>query len=400
MGSHGYYYRDLCTFGGIEGGSGKLTYPIPGALRAVDFCRKRETSHRKRCTKCILPENFPGIRFNEKGICNYCVSHTPIQYKGESALRSLLDRYRGKGKKYDCVVPVSGGKDSSFVLYSAVEEYKMRALALNYLSGFTSDQAKQNISNAMEMLHIDYIQIKSKRDIQRKCLKDNLEAWVMRPSSEAFPTLCYGCKDGYLNGAYRIAGQMGIPLVLLGDSQMENSVLHESSLHRFHEFYLAHLAKKFGRNPHYLHPRRVYHYLLVQAEFALPARVHRFVMRSPPRIVHWFDFVRYDDRRILSTVMKKMGWERPLSSVSSWRFDCKIHAIKDEMYRRKLGYSETDELLSKMIRERSLTRGSALEIIEQENRNEGVNVAIASELLEEMGLSEMKGRLLLWGNLR
>jgi hypothetical protein len=69
----------------------------------------------KRCNRCLLPETYPNIRYNGDGICNYCLSYTPIEYKGKTKLEELLDTYRNrnKGEKYDCVVAVNGGRDST-----------------------------------------------------------------------------------------------------------------------------------------------------------------------------------------------------------------------------------------------------------------------------------------------
>jgi len=79
----------------------------------------RGESGLKRCAECILSENYPGITLNDESICNYCISYALMSYEGEFALKSLLDSHRGKGRKYDCIVPVSGGKNSAFVLYKA-----------------------------------------------------------------------------------------------------------------------------------------------------------------------------------------------------------------------------------------------------------------------------------------
>jgi hypothetical protein len=74
----------------------------------------------KRCSKCLLPETYPNISYNGDGVCNYCQNYTPIEYKGETKLEELLDTYRTrtKGEKYDCVVAVSGGRDSTSKKFS------------------------------------------------------------------------------------------------------------------------------------------------------------------------------------------------------------------------------------------------------------------------------------------
>jgi len=142
-----------------------------------------------RCSKCILPENYPQIEFDEKGVCNYCLSHKPVRYKGERAFREILDSHRNRGKKYDCIVGVSGGRDSSFLLYSLVKKYDMRVLAYNFENGFTSEDAKRNLRNMIDKLNVDFVQIKSQ--IQEKLLKRHMVAWARNPKSEFFPQLCY-----------------------------------------------------------------------------------------------------------------------------------------------------------------------------------------------------------------
>jgi len=350
----------------------------------------------KRCTKCILPTNFPHISFSAEGVCNYCEAYRSIRYRGESALKDLLDTYRGKGSRYDCVVPVSGGKDSSFVLYQAVREYGMRVLAVNYDSGFVSDQAKRNIKNAIRVLGVDCVQTRSKARAQEAFLKDDIEAWVLNSRSkwnEDLPALCTGCREGWLLGSYKIAARLGVPLLLTGDSELEHGLL-TGALRRYHRSYPINLLIRLMRNPFYLHPRRMYHYLLIHAEFSLPAAIYQYVTRAGPRVVHWYDYARYDDARILSTVSEKMGWLKPPDSPSAWRFDCEVHAIMESVCRKILGFTQKDELYSRMIREGSLSRSEALKRVELENRNVEVYLDIANELLDRLNLSRIKGHLL------
>jgi len=75
----------------------------------------------RRCTRCLLPETFPGIEFDEEGVCNYCRHYEKVEVKGEEALRQVLEQYRGKGERYDCWVPIGGGRDSSFDLHQVVK---------------------------------------------------------------------------------------------------------------------------------------------------------------------------------------------------------------------------------------------------------------------------------------
>ena len=76
----------------------------------------------KRCTRCVLPENYPRIGFSEAGVCNYCLTHRKWEYKEKEELDKFLEPFRNKGERYDCIVGISGGRDSSYALYYLVTD--------------------------------------------------------------------------------------------------------------------------------------------------------------------------------------------------------------------------------------------------------------------------------------
>ena len=71
----------------------------------------------QKCTKCILPSTYPFINFDEKGISNYFKNYKKQEYLGEDSLMSILDKYRSKNGEPDCIVGLSGGRDSSYGLH-------------------------------------------------------------------------------------------------------------------------------------------------------------------------------------------------------------------------------------------------------------------------------------------
>jgi len=100
---------------------------------------------KQRCSRCLMPNSFPGISFNNDGICNQCLNFKGIEPLGENLLlRTLKSR---KGVKYDCVVGISGGKDSCYVAYLAQEIYKLRTLAVFYESPFYCHLAREKYIN-------------------------------------------------------------------------------------------------------------------------------------------------------------------------------------------------------------------------------------------------------------
>ena len=106
----------------------------------------------------------PIIKFNEEGICNHCVEYLDVRaaysYKGAETDRqfeALLNEIKSasKGRKYDCVVGLSGGIDSSYVAYLA-KKNGLRVLGVHMDNGWNSEEAVQNIRNIAQILGVDY----------------------------------------------------------------------------------------------------------------------------------------------------------------------------------------------------------------------------------------------------
>ena len=118
------------------------------------------------CARCLYDETTPGISFDGGGVCNYCAMHDnlnreyPIGVEGEKRLKALADEIRasGKGKRYDCVVGVSGGCNSSYLLVKMVE-LGLRPLAAHFDNTWNSPIATQNIYNLLKRLNVDLFTI-------------------------------------------------------------------------------------------------------------------------------------------------------------------------------------------------------------------------------------------------
>lgn len=118
------------------------------------------------CSRCILDTTIDDIWFDENGVCKYCHFHEEMEKQhplGEEAEKTLADlvariKSEGKNRKYDCVVGVSGGRDSTYTLYTAVK-LGLRPLAVHFDNGWNSDISVRNIKNACEKLNVDLFTI-------------------------------------------------------------------------------------------------------------------------------------------------------------------------------------------------------------------------------------------------
>lgn len=118
---------------------------------------------KKICQRCIYDENVPNISFDEAGICNYCkqIEELDVQFpndeRGEQELQRLVDEMKqaGKGKKYDALIGVSGGCDSSYLMHLMTKKYGLRLLAVHFDNTWNSTIATENIHKITKKLDID-----------------------------------------------------------------------------------------------------------------------------------------------------------------------------------------------------------------------------------------------------
>ena len=115
-----------------------------------------------RCTRCVLPDTFPGIKFDDEGVCNFC-----NRFRGIERLKKSMEKYRNKFEKlleskkrrggYDALMAYSGGKDSTYTMAVLKKKYGMSILAMTMDNGFVSPQSLENSRKVVEGLGIDYI---------------------------------------------------------------------------------------------------------------------------------------------------------------------------------------------------------------------------------------------------
>ncbi len=117
----------------------------------------------QQCKRCIYDQRIPHISFNENGICNYCEQYDqlnlnyPTDEKGEQTLLEMVELIKrdGKNKKYDLVIGVSGGCDSSYMLHLAVKKYGLRPLAVHFDNTYNTKIAVENIQRVLNQLNVD-----------------------------------------------------------------------------------------------------------------------------------------------------------------------------------------------------------------------------------------------------
>ena len=184
------------------------------------------------CKKCNLPDNYPNISFNNDGICNFCLqSSDNYHYKGLDALKADIEKVLSlsdSNRKYDCAVGVSGGRDSSYLLYYAKEVLKLNVLAVSMDHDFITPMARQNIKKITTELCVDLHYINN--DILNKESRRCVRQWAKKPDAAMCLTFCTGCRYGINRLIPQYVQKLGIPLLLTGHVPIEAKMTYRVAL--------------------------------------------------------------------------------------------------------------------------------------------------------------------------
>ena len=132
----------------------------------------------KKCKSCLLPETYETIEFNENG-CNIC-NGASFKNKGidwdkrKRELDKLIEKYKGK-YSYDCIVPFSGGKDSTFTLYYLIKNYGIKPLVVRFNHGFMRKIVRENNEKTFKKLGVDVIDFTPNWNVVKLLMKESFD---------------------------------------------------------------------------------------------------------------------------------------------------------------------------------------------------------------------------------
>ncbi len=333
----------------------------------------------KRCTKCVLPETMPFIKFDTDGICNYCKNYEPRNHpKPKEELFQLMEPYRRKGNELDCIVPFSGGRDSCYGLHLIVDELKMKPVTYTYDWGMVTDLGRRNISRMCSKLGVENIIVAADISLKRRNIRKNMLAWLKSPHLGMMAMLTAGDKH-FFRYVEDIKKQTGINLNLWGVNPLE----------------VTHFKTGFlGIEPNFEEKRVYSHGVMKQMRYH--AKRFKAMMESPSYFnsslwdtlsgeyyrsftekkdyYHIFDYWRWDEDQVNDCLLNEYDWEKAVDTSTTWRIGDGTAAFYNYVYYTVAGFTEHDTFRSNQIREGQITRERAIELIEDENQPRYQNI--------------------------
>jgi N-acetyl sugar amidotransferase len=315
------------------------------------------------CLRCCLPETVEGITFDERGVCSACSNSEGKMHieweERERMLRALLDRHReaAKDRAYDCLLPVSGGKDSTFQAHVLVKVYGMRPLAVTFSHNWYTETGKRNLERLLETFDLDHIQFTPKRSLVNR---------LARQSIYKIGDSCWHCHAGVGAFPLRVAIKFGIGLIVWGESVAELGCKgsYEEAMKR--DLYDdAYVLKVSARQT--IEQMAGDDIPLRELEpFRMPTRDQ--FLASGVKGIHLGDYLFWDDEKQVDFIKKEYGWEEDEVEGTYKRYksvECIMPGLHDYTKYLKRGFGRATDHAAKDVRAGLMTREEAFALIRQ-----------------------------------
>ena len=340
----------------------------------------------KKCVACGLPETYETIEFDEQGICNIChqkaFKDNAIDWSARrQMLGSLIEEYRGK-YDYDCIIPFSGGKDSTFTLYHLMHEYKIKPLVVQFNHGFMRETLLKNNERTFKKLGVDVISFTPNWKIVKRLMR---EALIRKGD------FCWHCHTGIFSYPMHIATKFNVPLVFWGEPSSEytsyydykDNEIEEVDETRFNRFVnLGITADDMAgmiRGDTDLDPRDL-------APYTYPSQ--RDLKRIKYRSVCLGSYIPWDVKRNVATISAELGWQgeevegMPFEEYPYEKIECYLQGVRDYIKYLKRGYSRVTQMTALDLRNGRISKADAEKLVKTYEGKKPPSLELFLEYLE------------------
>ncbi len=340
--------------------------------------------HLQYCVRCCIPQTQEGVVFDELGVCQACQSAEQKIHidwtEREKVLRGILDQAKAQaGNNYDCIIPISGGKDSTFQLHVLTQVYGMKPLAVTFSHNWFSETGWYNLQNSLEQFNVDHVMFTPNRRLVNK---------LARHSLAGIGDSCWHCHAGVGAFPLQAAVRFNIPLLIWGESIAESSgrASYLNPVRKFDREYFTKVSAKL-RPDQMVRDDGEYSVTLRDLEpFQVPSAED--CERVGVHGIHLGDYIFWDDERQTEFVRDNYGWRETQVEGSFKRYksaECVMPGVHDLACYVKRGYGRSTFHASVDVRAGLLSRDEAWELI---RANDGVRPEGLDHYLQITGMTE------------
>lgn len=328
----------------------------------------------KRCSCCILPETYPLIEFDEKGVCNFCRRYSRQRTFGKEALLRFLEPYRSRNSQADCLVGLSGGRDSCYGLHLLKNELGMNPIAYTFDWGLTTDISRRNQARLCAQLGVEHIIRSADLEKKRSYIQKNVEAFLKHPHPGMVPLFMAGDKEFYEYGRV-LRKENNLPLTVFcaghsleqrdfmtGFCGVDENIANNKRLFQFSAYNKIKLAlfyaSQYARNPAYINASLL---------DSFKSFIYSFIYRDD--FLYLYEYWLWNESEIEKTLSQTYSWQADHGyGANQWRMGDGQTAFTNYIYFAMAGFTEFDNFRSNQIREGMLTRDVALRLVAEDNQ--------------------------------
>ena len=289
------------------------------------------------CKRCLLTKYHRNVSFDKRGICNFCISYDKNKKvlaafpKLEQQFNERIEERRRNraNSNYDCIVPLSGGKDSSYILYKMKKEYNSKILAVTCENWFSNKMIREGAVKLCKSLGIDHIYYKPDWNIVKKFYSAIFK-------NTGF--ICLGCMAIIWLKIFKIAIKKNIPAIIIGESRnqmMSGGLYFDFGLIKNDYNNLVNFGKGFFVWKNYYKKQFLKINMLVKKYFPNDFEIEK-IFKFPfgiisdsniPDIIPYFFFKKHNEKKIIQELKKEIGWNSVKADELISHPDCWFHTF-------------------------------------------------------------------------
>lgn len=296
----------------------------------------------RRCRKCGLPLRSIDTNTTGGDVCDLCKRYEKKwkDYdfdKAEKEFLEIIESYRNPNAAYDCIVPFSGGKDSSYVLYYLRKKLHLRTLAVNLNNGFQANEAERNVRKIVTASGSASISYTLPWDVMKKLYQQ----YTLLSGGD----ICCTCNVAVSHTIYKFASQEKVPLIVWGFSP-----IHESSP--------IYAGKRYCRE-------KLFRKVLANSDCPELADVigyDHYKRENELRSIFFFNYIKYDENDIIKTLQEEYDWEMPKHG--SNKADCGIFPMANYFKQQSNGFGRLSIKYAALVRDGQMKLEDAEKLLE------------------------------------
>ena len=339
----------------------------------------------KVCARCLYPENHPlNIIFDDDGVCSGCRIHEEkdiLDWESRSKkLQTILNEYRNhSGNNYDCIIPVSGARDSYFIVHTIKYVYGMNPLLVSYNKQYNTEVGIRNLAYLKTIFSCDIMTLTVNPDTVKK---------ITRATMRKFGSIYWHCIAGQTVFPVQMAVKLKIPLIIWGAHQGVDQVgmfSHLNEVEMTRKYRKEHDLMGFEAEDLIDEADNIKESDIVQYLYPDDKEIERVGVRG----IYLNNYIRWDSKAQHELMIEKYGYE---SFPQNGTFDtyndvdCFNYSdVHDYIKFLKIGYGKVTDHASREIRLRRMTRAAGKQLIERYANHPVKNLHL---FLDWLGITE------------